>query len=147
MGKFSATVSLNSPIQKVFDFLNDQRNFTDLNPHNFRDYRVVSSQSIGVGARSEFALKTGVFREPAHLEAITSESPSLLIHEGYLSDNPYRTTWKLSPVSPTQTELELTTEYEISGPVVLLSGRIQAAFERIYKRLLTDIVGKLNTVA
>jgi len=147
MGKFSATVSLNSPIQKVFDFLNDQRNFTDLNPHNFRDYRVVSSQSVGLGARSDFTLKTGVFQEPARLEVITSEAPNLLIHAGYLSDNPYRTTWKLRPVNSLQTELELTTEYEVSGPVVLLRGRIQAAFERIYKRLLTDIVQKLNTIS
>ena len=93
MGKFSASVSLNCPVEKVFDFLNDQRNFVDLNPHNFRNYRVVSEQS------------------------------------------------------QTRTELELLTEYEVKGPAVLLNNVIQAAFERIYKRLLTDIVHKLSQAA
>lgn len=145
MGKFSASVTLNRSVQEIFAFLNDQQNFVGLNEHNFRNYRVVSPESVGVGVQAEFVLKTGSFQEPVQLQVISSQPPTLVVQEGHISDNAFRTTWKLNSLSSLQTELELTTEYEVSGLATLFGAKIQAAFVRIYKRLLTDMVHKLNS--
>lgn len=143
MKQFSATIELHCAATQVFTFLNDQCNFRDLNRHNFQNYRVVSSDSVGVGASSQFELKTGVFHEAAQLKVTISEPPTLIVQEGLLGNRPFRTTWKIQPRTEMETELELITEYSLEGPAALLNKRIQSAFVRIYTRLLTDLAHHL----
>lgn len=147
MGKFSACVTINRPAQEVFDFLNDQRNHATLNPHNFRNYRVLSGHSSGVGARSQFVLKTGAFEEAVEVQVTHSQPPTLLVEEGRLKEGRFRTNWRLIPINDSQTDLELTTEYQADGAAALFGGVIQKAFIRIYERLLTDLARKLAAPA
>ncbi len=145
MGLFSASVTLNCSPSVAFDFLNDQRNHANLNPHNFREFRVTSPDSRGVGAAAEFELKTGPFREQVHIEVTTSEPPALLVEEGHLNGGTFRTTWQFRPLDTARTELELTTEYTTSNPLAgLLTNEIQKAFARIYTRLLQNLVVQLQ---
>ncbi len=144
MENFSASVTINRPIEEVFAFLNDQHNHATLNEHNFRDFKVISVQSAGVGAQAEFVLKTGVFHEQVQIEITGSEPPHWLIEEGQLKEGRFRVTWRLSPLSPSQTKLELTTEYKANALAALFEKRIQQAFVRIYGRLLNDLAQKLN---
>ena len=142
----SASVTLNCSAQQVFDFINDQRNHARLNPHNFQDYRVVSPQSVGVGARSQVVLKTGAFREEVILEVTGSEPPRLLIEEGHFKEGQFRVSWQLTPLGPAQTSLEIQTEYHTTSLLApLLTDQINRAFVRIYKRLLTDLAAQLNS--
>lgn len=144
MKQFSASLTLKCPAEMVFAFINDQRNFKDLNPHNFQNYRVVSSDSVGIGARSQFELKTGVFHEAAQLKVTTCEPPALIVQEGTLGNRPFRTSWRVKPISNAESEVELTTEYSMDGFATLFEKRIQAAFVRIYTRLLTDLAHQLT---
>jgi carbon monoxide dehydrogenase subunit G len=143
MKNFSASVIISRPVDQVFEFLNNQRNHATLNQHNFRDYRVVSPQSSGTGARAQFVLKTGAFQEQVEIQVVQSDPPHQLVEEGQLQGNPFRVNWQLTPLGPSQTRVELTTEYQVGGAAALFGGVIQKAFVRIYGRLLADLEQKL----
>ena len=145
MKKVSASVVLNCSAQAVFDFINDQRNHARLNPHNFQDYQVLSAQSVGAGVRSRFLLKTGSFREAVELEVADSQPPVRLVEQGHFKEGQFRVSWELTPLGPSQTEVNVHTEYTTSSLLApLLTDTINRAFVRIYKRLLTDLATQLN---
>jgi len=147
VGKVSASITLNRSIEEVFDFLNDQRNHANLNRHNFREFKILTPNSTGAGARSQFLLKTGAFEERVQLRVTTSKPYHLLVEEGHLKGGTFHLSWRLTPVSPSQTHLVLVTEYQPSGPAAFFEGVIQKAFVRIYTRVLTDLAQKLAAPA
>lgn len=143
MAVFSKKVVINQRVEAVFAYLNDQQNHAQLNPHNFRDFKVTSTSRIGVGAQARFMLKTGAFHEQVIISVTKSEPPTLLIEEGVLKDATFQVSWHLTSLAARQTELMLTCEYNVSGTVGLFGGLIEKAFVRIYARVLDNLSQQL----
>ena len=146
MGKYAARITLNRSPEEVFAFVADQRNHARLNPRNFRNYRVLTPQSLGKGTQSEFVLQTGALHERVRITTTRYEAPSFFVQEGAIGDRGFRALWRVKPgeAGGATSILELVTEYEDQRMDFFVGGTIRAGFERIYGRLLRDIRTELE---
>jgi len=109
MRPVSATISIDAPRERVFDFLIDLSARPAFMDHFLADYRLERLDPVGVGASGRFRLRhSGEWMDTAITEA---ERPHLVREEGRGGRSnavPAYTVWELSEgASPDSTEVSL----------------------------------------
>lgn len=149
MGPVGAELGIDSPRQRIFEFLVDLANRPSFTGHFIDEFRLLRSESAGVGAGARFRLRSA----PAALwmdTTIEAVEPPRLIRErgsgGRFNRIPVHTVWELSegpgPLTTvrvtfwTETTRTLDRSREVLGGASYWCGRNWAAALRRLRDLL-----------
>ena len=144
MGPISVTRAIDSPRDRVFEFLCDLANRPSFTDQFIRDYRLERFESVGVGASARMRIaKPGLWMESV---IVGADAPYRILEQGKggrLDRIPMRTAWELVE-GPGSTSTELTVRFgtEPSHPVDRL--REIRFGERFYRRHWSQSLSRLK---
>src|SRR3954467_6871424 len=83
MKPITVTTSINSPIEEVYDHLDDLDNHEAFTNHFMSEWTPTSEQRTGVGAKVRFKVKMGGRHPWSEIEVLESERPHRNVEEGH----------------------------------------------------------------
>lgn len=145
MRPFTATVTIDAPRERVFDYLADVANHAEFSDHYLEDFRLERLDSSGVGAAASFKLAFGR-SQWGEIVIASLERPYrivLLGQTGRIGRVKTRGVYTLTPYGNDMTQLE----YEGSGTPATKGDEFRAALSRAWlKRQIRKALRRLAKV-